>query len=91
MHGLVRGQNNAKLDLVHDLVPEVDLHTVTSPTCRAWCGRSGPPNLGRSTTWRPSPTWPTRGRTSFHTTEVTAKGTFSLLEAIRLHTEDDHA
>jgi len=64
VHGLVRGQHNAKLELVHDLVPDVHLHhgdlTDLSSLIRAL--RVSDPR--RSTTWRRSPTSPTPGRTS---------------------------
>ena len=35
VHGLIRGQNNPKRDLVERLLPDVRCTTATSPTCRA--------------------------------------------------------
>jgi GDPmannose 4,6-dehydratase len=89
VHGLVRGQHNPKLDLVRSLVPEVVLHhgdlTDLSSLIRAL--RAAEPqevyNLGAVSNVAYS--W----QNVSHTTDVTAKGTLTMLEAIRLHTEDD--
>jgi len=91
VHGLVRGQHNPKLELVHDLVPEVRLHhgdlTDLASLIRAL--RSADPqevyNLAAVSNVAYS--WANVS----HTTDVTAKGTLTLLEAIRLHAEDDPA
>src|SRR3954464_4797434 len=89
VHGLVRGQHNPKLELVHALVPEVVLHhgdlTDLSSLIRAL--RASDPvevyNLGAVSNVAYS--W----ENVSHTTDVTAKGTLTMLEAIRLHVDDD--
>jgi GDPmannose 4,6-dehydratase len=89
VHGLVRGQHNPKLELVHALVPEVVLHngdlTDLSSLIRAL--RASDPqevyNLGAVSNVAYS--W----QNVSHTTDVTAKGTLTMLEAIRLHVDDD--
>src|SRR3954447_13124676 len=89
VHGLVRGQHNPKLELVHALVPDVVLHhgdlTDMSSLIRAL--RASDPvevyNLGAVSNVAYS--W----ENVSHTTDVTAKGTLTMLEAIRLHVEDD--
>jgi GDPmannose 4,6-dehydratase len=85
VHGLIRGQNNPKRDLVERLLPEVTLHhgdlTDMSSLVRALRG-SDPDevyNLGAVSfvaySWENAPL----------TTDVTAKGVLNLLEALRLH------
>jgi GDPmannose 4,6-dehydratase len=89
VHGLVRGQNNPKLDLVRSLVPDVRIHhgdlTDLSSLIRAL--RDSDPqevyNLGAVSNVAYS--WENVALT----TDVTAKGTLTVLEAIRLHADDD--
>jgi GDPmannose 4,6-dehydratase len=89
VHGLVRGQQNPKIELVTALVPEVVLHhgdlTDLSSLLRAL--RASQPqevyNLGAVSNVAYS--W----QNVVHTTDVTAKGTLTMLEAIRLHVDDD--
>ena len=89
VHGLVRGQHNPKLELVRSLIPDVTLHngdlTDLSSLIRAL--RASDPqevyNLGAVSNVAYS--WANVS----HTTDVTAKGTLTILEAIRLHAEDD--
>jgi GDPmannose 4,6-dehydratase len=88
VHGLIRGQNNPKLDLVQRLLPDVRLHngdlTDMSSLIRAL--RDSDPrevyNLGAVSfvaySWENAPL----------TTDVTAKGVLNMLEAVRLHTGD---
>ncbi len=91
VHGLIRGQNNPKLTLVRDLLPDVRLHhgdlTDMSSLVRA-LRSSGPDevyNLGAVSFVAYS--W----ENAHLTTDVTAKGVLNLLEAIRLHTDGDLA
>ncbi|WP_137293688.1 GDP-mannose 4,6-dehydratase [Nocardioides dongxiaopingii] len=89
VHGLIRGQNNPKLDLVRELLPTVTLHngdlTDMSSLIRAL--RDSDPdevyNLGAVSfvaySWEQAAL----------TTDVTAKGVLTLLESLRLHTGDD--
>jgi GDPmannose 4,6-dehydratase len=89
VHGLIRGQNNPKLDLVRALVPDVRIHhgdlTDLSSLIRAL--RDSDPqevyNLGAVSNVAYS--WENVALT----TDVTAKGTLTVLEAIRLHADDD--
>ena len=91
VHGVIRGQNNPKRDLVTRLLPDVRLHpgdlTDMSSLIRAL--RDSDPdevyNLGAVSFVAYS--W----ENAAHTTDVTAKGVLTLLEAIRLHTGDDPA
>jgi GDPmannose 4,6-dehydratase len=88
VHGVIRGQNNPKLDLVRELLPDVRLHngdlTDLSSLIRAL--RDSDPdevyNLGAVSfvaySWENAPL----------TTDVTAKGVLNILEAVRLHTGD---
>ena len=89
VHGLIRGQNNPKRDLVRELLPTVTLHngdlTDMSSLIRAL--RDSDPdevyNLGAVSfvaySWEQSSL----------TTDVTAKGVLNMLEALRLHIGDD--
>jgi len=89
VHGVIRGQNNPKRDLVRSVVPDVRLHngdlTDMSSLIRAL--RDSDPdevyNLGAVSfvaySWENAPL----------TTDVTAKGVLNILEAVRLHTGDD--
>jgi GDPmannose 4,6-dehydratase len=89
VHGLIRGQNNPKLDVVRRTVPEVRLHngdlTDMSSLIRAL--RDSDPdevyNLGAVSFVAYS--W----ENAHLTTDVTAKGVLNILEAVRLHTRDD--
>ncbi|WP_435745251.1 GDP-mannose 4,6-dehydratase [Nocardioides sp. SYSU DS0663] len=89
VHGLVRGQNNPKRDLVTDLVPDVQLHfgdlTDMSSLIRAL--RESDPdevyNLGAVSFVAYS--W----ENAHLTTDVTATGVLNLLEAVRLHVGSD--
>ena len=88
VHGVIRGQNNPKRDLVRQLLPDVTLHngdlTDMSSLLRA-LGRANPDevyNLAGVSSVAHS--W----EDAHWTTEVTAKGVLNLLEAIRLHTGD---
>ena len=88
VHGLIRGQNNPKRDLVERLLPAVTLHngdlTDMSSLIRAL--RDADPqevyNLGAVSFVAYS--W----ENAHLTTDVTAKGVLNLLEALRLHTGD---
>jgi GDPmannose 4,6-dehydratase len=89
VHGLIRGQNNPRRDLVSNLVPDVRLHngdlTDMSSLIRAL--RDADPdevyNLGAISYVAYS--WENASLTS----DVTGKGVLNLLEAVRLHTGDD--
>ena len=88
VHGVIRGQNNPKLDLVQRLLPDVRLHngdlTDMSSLIRAL--RDSDPdevyNLGAVSFVAYS--W----ENAQLTTDVTAKGVLNMLEAVRLHTGD---
>ncbi|NYD40486.1 GDP-mannose 4,6-dehydratase [Nocardioides panaciterrulae] len=85
VHGLIRGQNNPKRQLVEKLLPEVRLHngdlTDLSSLLRAL--RDAAPdevyNLGAVSFVAYS--W----ENAHLTTDVTAKGVLNMLEAVRLH------
>ena len=89
VHGLIRGQNNPRRDLVEGLLPDVRLHngdlTDLSSLIRAM--RDSDPdevyNLGAVSfvaySWENAPL----------TTDVTGKGVLNMLEAVRLHSADD--
>ena len=85
VHGVIRGQNNPKRDLVETLLPAVTLHagdlTDMSSLIRAL--RDSDPdevyNLGAVSFVAYS--W----ENAAHTSDVTAKGALSMLEAVRLH------
>lgn len=89
VHGLIRGQNNPKRDLVEQLLPEVRLHngdlTDLSSLIRAL--RDSDPdevyNLGAVSFVAYS--W----ENAHLTTDVTAKGVLNILEAVRLHSAGD--
>ncbi|MGZ4466579.1 MAG: GDP-mannose 4,6-dehydratase [Nocardioides sp.] len=91
VHGVIRGQNNPKLDLVRDLLPDVRLHngdlTDMSSLIRAL--RDSEPdevyNLGAVSFVAYS--W----ENAQLTTDVTAKGVLNMLESVRLHTGDSPA
>ena len=89
VHGLIRGQNNPKLDLVRSLLPDVRLHagdlTDMSSLIRAL--RESDPdevyNLGAVSFVAYS--WDN----ATLTTDVTAKGVLTMLESVRLHAGDE--
>lgn len=89
VHGVIRGQNNPKRDLVERLLPTVTLHngdlTDMSSLIRAL--RVADPdevyNLGAVSFVAYS--W----ENARLTTDVTATGVLNILEAVRLHTGDD--
>jgi GDPmannose 4,6-dehydratase len=89
VHGVIRGQNNPKRDLVHQRLPDVRLHngdlTDLSSLMRAL--RDSEPdevyNLGAVSFVAYS--W----ENAHVTTDVTAKGVLNMLEAVRLYAGDD--
>jgi GDPmannose 4,6-dehydratase len=89
VHGLIRGQNNPRRELVERLVPDVRLHngdlTDLSSLMRAL--RESEPdevyNLGAVSFVAYS--W----ENAFVTSDVTALGVLNILEAVRLHAGDD--
>ncbi|MCW2766222.1 MAG: GDP-mannose 4,6-dehydratase [Nocardioides sp.] len=89
VHGVVRGQNNPKRDLVRELLPDVRLHTgdLTDMSSLIRALRDSDPdevyNLGAVSFVAYS--W----ENAHITTDVTAKGVLTMLEAVRLHTGDD--
>ena len=89
VHGLIRGQNNPKLDLVQRLLPDVRLHTgdLTDMASLIRALRDSNPdevyNLGAVSFVAYS--W----ENAALTTDVTAKGVLNMLEAVRLHAGDD--
>lgn len=89
VHGIIRGQNNPRRELVEELVPDVRLHngdlTDMSSLMRA-LSQSNPDevyNLGAISFVAYS--WENAALTS----DVTGKGVLTLLEAVRLHAGDD--
>src|SRR6478609_3145679 len=88
VHGVIRGQNNPKRELVQELLPDVRLHngdlTDMSSLLRAL--RDSDPdevhNLGAVSFVAYS--W----ENAHLTTDVTGKGVLNMLEALRLHTGD---
>ena len=89
VHGLIRGQDNPRRELVERLVPDVRLHhgdlTDLSSLMRAL--RDSEPdevyNLGAVSFVAYS--W----ENAFVTSDVTARGVLNILEAVRLHAGDD--
>ncbi|MFC6152879.1 GDP-mannose 4,6-dehydratase [Nocardioides yefusunii] len=89
VHGVVRGQNNPRRELVEELVPDVQLHTGDltdmSSLLRA-LSASNPDevyNLGAISFVAYS--WENAALTS----DVTGKGVLTMLEALRLHAGSD--
>ncbi len=89
VHGLIRGQTHPRIPYVRSLLPDVTLHagdlTDQSSLLRA-LRRSDPDevyNLGAISFVAYS--WDNAALT----TDVTAKGVLTLLEAVRLHSDDD--
>src|SRR4051794_600449 len=78
VHGLVRGQNNAKLELVHDLVPDVHLHhgdlTDLSSLIRALRASDPHEVYNLAAVSNVAYSW----ANVTYTTDVTAKGTLTL-------------
>ena len=91
VYGLVRGQNNPKIELVQRLVPQVRLLTgdLTDLSSLMRAMASSRPdevyNLGAISFVAYS--W----ENAHLTTEVTAKGVLNMLEAVRLYSGDDPA
>src|SRR5690606_32748703 len=89
VHGIIRGQNNPRRELVEELVPDVRLHngdlTDVSSLMRALSqtNRDEVYNLGAISFVDYS--WENAALTS----DVTGKGVLTLLEAVRLHAGDD--
>ncbi|MEV7972690.1 GDP-mannose 4,6-dehydratase [Cellulomonas sp. NPDC089187] len=89
VYGLVRGQNNPKIDLVRQIVPEVKLLTgdlVDLSSLLRALDQSQPDevyNLGAISFVAYS--W----ENAQLTTDVTGKGVLNMLEAVRLHAGDD--
>lgn len=89
VHGVVRGQNNPRRELVERLVPDVHLHTgdLTDMSSLLRALRAAQPdevyNLGAISFVAYS--WDNAALT----TDVTAKGVLTMLEAVRLHCGDD--
>ncbi len=91
VHGLIRGQNNPRRELVQKVVPDVTLHngdlTDLSSLMRAM--RDSQPdevyNLGAISFVAYS--W----ENAFVTSDVTGMGVLNVLEAVRLHAGDDPA
>jgi len=89
VHGLIRGQNNPRRELVSKVVPDVQLHngdlTDLSSLMRAM--RDSQPdevyNLGAISFVAYS--W----ENAFVTSDVTGMGVLNMLEAVRLHAGDD--
>jgi GDPmannose 4,6-dehydratase len=89
VHGLVRGQNNPKRELVRRLLPDVTLHTgdLTDMSSLIRALRESDPdevyNLGAVSFVAYS--W----ENAHVTTEVTGTGVLTILEALRLHCADE--
>ncbi len=89
VHGLVRGQNNPRLESVRELLPAVHLHAgdLTDFASLVRALRDSEPdevyNLGAISFVAHS--WDNASLTA----DVTAKGVLNLLEAVRLHTAGD--
>ncbi|MCF6376253.1 GDP-mannose 4,6-dehydratase [Nocardioides KLBMP 9356] len=89
VHGLIRGQNNPRRELVTNLVPDVQLHngdlTDLSSLMRAMNDAQPDEvyNLGAISFVAYS--W----ENAFVTSDVTGMGVLNMLEAVRLHAGDD--
>ena len=89
VYGLIRGQNNPKLDLVHQMVPDVKLLTgdLTDLSSLLRALQVSQPdevyNLGAISFVAYS--W----ENAMVTTDVTGKGVLNILEAVRLYSRDD--
>jgi len=89
VHGLIRGQNNPKRDLIRRVVPDVRLHTgdLTDLSSLMRAIHVAQPhevyNLGGISFVAYS--W----ENSHHTAEVTGTGVLNILEAVRLHAGAD--
>ncbi|WNB86320.1 GDP-mannose 4,6-dehydratase [Cellulomonas sp. ATA003] len=89
VYGLIRGQNNPKLDLVRETVPDVKLLTgdLTDLSSLLRALESSKPdevyNLGAISFVAYS--W----ENAMLTTDVTGKGVLNMLEAVRLYSHDD--
>jgi GDPmannose 4,6-dehydratase len=91
VHGIIRGQNNPKVELVNRLLPDVRLHTgdLTDLSSLMRAMRNAQPdevyNLGAVSFVAYS--WENAQVTS----DVTALGVLNMLEAVRLYAGDDPA
>ncbi len=89
VHGIIRGQNNPKIDIVKMTVPEVILHTgdLTDMSSLIRALKASQPhevyNLAAISFVAYS--WENAALTS----DVTGKGVLTMLEAVRLHAGDD--
>ena len=89
VHGIIRGQNNPKVELVSRLLPEVELHTgdLTDLSSLMRAMKNAAPdevyNLGAVSFVAYS--WENAQVTS----DVTALGVLNMLEAVRLYAGDD--
>jgi GDPmannose 4,6-dehydratase len=89
VHGLIRGQNNPRYEIVRMTVPDVKLHTgdLTDMSSLIRALRDSEPdevyNLGAISFVAYS--WQNAALTS----DVTGKGVLTMLEAVRLHAGDD--
>ncbi len=89
VHGIIRGQNNPKLDIVKMVVPDVVLHTgdLTDMSSLIRALKHADPhevyNLAAISFVAYS--W----ENAALTTDVTGKGVLTMLEAVRLHAGDD--
>src|SRR3954449_7278823 len=89
VHGLIRGQNNPRRQIVELMVPDVTLHTgdLTDMSSLIRALRDSEPdevyNLGAISFVAYS--WQNAALTS----DVTGKGVLTMLEAVRLHAGDD--
>ena len=89
VHGLIRGQNNPRREIVELTVPDVTLHTgdLTDMSSLIRALRDSDPdevyNLGAISFVAYS--WQNAALTS----DVTGKGVLTVLEAVRLHADDD--
>jgi GDPmannose 4,6-dehydratase len=89
VHGLIRGQNNPRRDIVHLAVPDVTLHTgdLTDMSSLIRALRDSQPdevyNLGAISFVAYS--WQNAALTA----DVTGKGVLTMLEAVRLHAGGD--
>jgi len=89
VYGLIRGQNNPKLDLVRATVPDVKLLTGDlldlSSLLRAMEHSSPDEVYNLAAISFVAYSW----ENAMLTTDVTAKGVLNVLEAVRLHAHDD--
>ena len=91
VHGVIRGQNNPRRELVERLVPDVKLHhgdlTDLSSLMRAMRDSRPDEVYNLDAVSFVAYSWDN----AFVTTDVTAVGVLNMLEALRLHTGDNPA